>query len=80
MVMALSNSFLESILKPSEDAIFYKDYVRGPFTVKQVPYRKYSTPGPDGNEVYIPSDVMYRISELIEEMYTLGKTEVQYYK
>ena len=79
MVVTLPNSFLESLLDSTEDIIFYKDYVRGPFTVTQVPYRKFSTIGPDGTELYIPGDVMYRVSQLIEEMYLAGKKEVKYH-
>lgn len=78
MVMALSNSFLEFILEPNENETVYKDYVRGPFTIKEVPYKKYSTMGPDGEETYIPGDVMLRISELITEMYNLNTNEIQY--
>ncbi len=79
MVMTLSrNSFLEFVLEPSENEIIYKDYVRGPFTIKNVPYKKYSTVGPDGKEAYIPGDVMIKISMLIKEMYTLKLKEIEY--
>lgn len=82
-MVTLSNSFLDFILEPSptktEEQIIYKDYVRGPFTIKNVPYSKYEASfGPNGEEAYIPSDVMVKISKLIEQMYKANTTEIYY--
>lgn len=60
--------------------IIFKDYIRGCFIIRNVPYARYSEGiGFDGEETYISGDVMWRIGELIEEMYLSGNLEIHYY-
>lgn len=67
--MALSDEIRMLFNEEEEIEYVLKDYVRGPFTIKRVPYAKFPEGiGPDGSETYIPGNVMYNLGRAIAEM------------
>lgn len=79
MTMTLPEEIRMLFLEDEEEEHVYKDYVRGPFIIKNVPYVKYSEGiGPDGSEAYIPGDVMYRLGKIITRMHETSIYETVY--
>lgn len=79
MTMALSDEIRALFHEEEEEEYVYKNYVRGPFVIKHVPYVKFSEGiGPDGSEAYIPGNVMYNLGKTIAEMNASSIYETDY--
>lgn len=76
------DEFLKEVLQEDKEArTVLRDYESfDGLKVKNCPYRtcKYGI-CPDGSDAVIPSNVMYRILEIVEEMRKEGIKEKEYY-
>lgn len=78
----MSLSVLERLKMPEEQLhLTFKTFHNGRLTVQNVPHALYPNGiGPDGEEEYIPGNVMYKLSHIFRYMIDNGIFEYDYQK